>query len=90
LIQSAITGELQSASADTAEAIVSQALAISTEQSLDAALFSSNAAVPGVSPPGILHGVTPIVSAGGQGAAGCAADLAALAQQIASARAWRV
>jgi hypothetical protein len=82
LIQAAITGELQSASAETAEAIVGQALAISTEQSLDAALFSANAAVAGVSPAGILHGVTPIVSAGGAGAPGCAVDLAALAAAI--------
>lgn len=64
VIQSAITGELQSASAETAEAVIGQELAISAEQSLDAALHSSAAAVPGVSPAGILYGVTPIVSAG--------------------------
>jgi hypothetical protein len=46
LIQSAIMGELQSASAQTAEEIVGAALSISCAQSLDAALFSSNAAVP--------------------------------------------
>jgi hypothetical protein len=82
LIQSAITGELQSASAETAEAVIGEALAISAEQSLDAALFSSAAAVAGVSPAGILHGITPIISAGGAGAAGCATDLAALAAAI--------
>jgi hypothetical protein len=54
LIQSAITGELQSASAETAEEIIGMALAISTAQSLDAALFSNNAATPS-SPAGILH-----------------------------------
>jgi hypothetical protein len=85
LIQSAITGELQSASAETAEAIIGQALAISTEQSLDTALFSSNAAVAGVSPAGILHGITGIPSGGATGVAGCAADLAALAGAIGAA-----
>jgi hypothetical protein len=85
LIQSAITGELQSASAETAEAIIGQALSISTEQSLDTALFSSNAAVAGVSPAGILHGVTGIPSGGATGVAGCAADLAALAGAIGAA-----
>jgi hypothetical protein len=84
LVQAAVTGELQSASAGTAEAIVGQALAISTAQSLDTALFSSNAAVPGVSPAGILHGITAIPSASGPGpgAPGCAADLAAIAEAI--------
>jgi hypothetical protein len=85
LIQAAVTGELQSASADTAEAVIGEALAISCEQSLDAALFSSAAAVPGVSPPGILHGVAALPSTGGTGPAGCAADVAALAQAIGSA-----
>jgi hypothetical protein len=82
LIQSAITGELQSASADTAEAIIGQALAISTEQSLDAALFSANAAVPGTSPAGILYGVPAVASGGATGIAGCAADIAKLAAAI--------
>jgi hypothetical protein len=86
LIQAAITGELQSASAQAAEEIVGMALSISTAQSLDAALFSSNAAVAGVSPAGILHGLTPVISAGGTGgAAGCATDLAALAAEIGGA-----
>jgi hypothetical protein len=86
LVQSAITGELQSASAQAAEEIVGMALAISTAQSLDSQLFSSNAAVAGVSPAGILHGITPVISAGGAGgAAGCATDLAALAAEIGAA-----
>jgi hypothetical protein len=84
LVQAAISGELQSASAETAERIVGMALSYSTTQSLDAALFSSNAAVPGVSPAGILHGITAIPSASGPGPGppGCAADLAAIAEQI--------
>jgi hypothetical protein len=85
LIQAAISGELQSGSAEMAEAIVSQALAISCAQSLDAAVFSNVAAVPGVSPPKFLHGITAIPSAGVTGPAGCAADLAALAGAIGAA-----
>jgi hypothetical protein len=82
LVQAAITGELQSASAETAEAVLGQALAISTAQSLGAALFSANAAVPGVSPAGILHGAVPIASAGGNGAPGVADNLGLLLQSI--------
>jgi hypothetical protein len=85
LIQSAITGELQSASAETAEGIVGQALAISTAQSLDAALFSANPAVPGVSPQGILFGIPPLLSGGAIGLGGCAADLGNLAGAIGAA-----
>src|SRR5207249_1507948 len=82
LIQSAITGELQSASAETAETIVGQALAISTAQSLDAALFSATAAVPGVSPAGILCNVPPVASTSGTGPIGCADDVGELAKAI--------
>jgi hypothetical protein len=82
LIQSAITGELQSASAETAEGIVGQALGISTAQSLDTALFSANPAVAGVSPAGILNGVTGVPSTGGTGPIGCADDVGALAKAI--------
>jgi hypothetical protein len=85
LIQAAVTGELQSASAETAEGIIGAALAISCAQSLDATMFSSAAAVVGTSPPGFLHGIAAIPSAGVTGPAGCAADLAALAQAIGSA-----
>jgi hypothetical protein len=83
LVQAAITGELQSASAETAERIIGMALSYSAAQSLDAAFFSSNAAVPGTSPAGILHGITAIISgAGGTGVNGCATDLSAIAGQI--------
>jgi hypothetical protein len=85
LIQSVISGELQSASAEAAQEIVGMALSISTAQSLDNALFSSTAAVPGVSPAGILNGITPILSGGATGLAGCAADLGGLAQAIGAA-----
>jgi hypothetical protein len=85
LVQAVVTNELQAASADNAERIVSEALAISCTQSLDAKLFSSDAAVSGVSPAGLLHGVAPITSTAGTGAEGIANDLAALADQIAKA-----
>jgi hypothetical protein len=65
-----------------AETIVGQALAISTAQSLDSALFSANPAVAGVSPAGILNGVPAVASSGATGIAGCAADIAKLAAAI--------
>jgi hypothetical protein len=82
LIQSAITGELQSGSAQMAETIVGQALAISCAQSLDAALFSANPAVAGVSPAGILYNVPAVASTGGTGPIGCADDVGGLAKAI--------
>jgi hypothetical protein len=45
-----------------AESIVSQALIDSSATGLDAVLFSSNAAVAGTSPAGILFGLTPITA----------------------------
>jgi hypothetical protein len=44
LIIAAVSGELQSGSAETAERVISEALAISVEQSQDAKLFSADAA----------------------------------------------
>jgi hypothetical protein len=80
-IGAAVSMELQSASADTAASVIAQALAISTEQATDAALFSANAAT-AIAPAGILHGITAIPSAGRTGVAGVADDLALLAQAI--------
>jgi hypothetical protein len=83
LIIAGVSGELQSASAETAERVIAKALSISVEQSQDAALFSTNAAVPGTSPAGILNGATHLTSAGGtSGAASVADDLCALAATI--------
>jgi hypothetical protein len=82
-ILSAVSGELQEASADTAEDVVSAALAFSAEQSIDSALFSANAATP-IAPAGIWHGIVPIASSGSKGQAGAADDLGALAGQIGS------
>jgi hypothetical protein len=84
LIIAGVSGELQSGSAETAERVIAEALAISVEQSQDAALFSTNAAVPRTSPAGLLNGLTPLTSVGGTtgGAPAVAADLALLAFTI--------
>jgi hypothetical protein len=84
LILAALTREIQQASAGTAEAVISNALAVSAEQSLDAALLG-NAAASAIHPAGILAGLTPIPSAAATGAAGVAADLALLAGAIGAA-----
>jgi hypothetical protein len=84
LIFSALSRETQEASAGTAEAIISNALAVSAEQSLDAALLGSSAAT-AIQPAGILHGVAAIPSAAKTGAEGIADDLALLAGAIGAA-----
>jgi hypothetical protein len=88
LINCALTSEVQAMSLENASVIVSQALALSTEEALDSVVFSNAAAVIDgaghtVSPAGLLHGITPIASAGTKGAAGIAADLGLLADKIA-------
>jgi hypothetical protein len=83
LILAGISGELQSASAETAERVIAEALAISVEQSQDAKLFSTDAAVAGTSPAGLLNGLTPLTSTGSTGgAAAVADDLGLLAKTI--------
>jgi hypothetical protein len=84
LILSALTREMSDASAGNAEVIIGDALALSAEQSLDAALFSNAAATPSA-PAGLLFGLTPITAATGGGAMALAADLAALAGAIGGA-----
>jgi hypothetical protein len=83
MILAGVSGELQSGSAETAERVIAEALAISVEQSQDAKLFSADAAVAGTSPAGILNGLTPLTSTGGTGgAASVADDLGLLAKTI--------
>jgi hypothetical protein len=84
MILAGVSGELQSGSAETAERVISEALAISVEQSQDAKLFSTDAAVAGTSPAGLLNGLTPLTSVGGTtaGPGAVAADLAILAATI--------
>jgi hypothetical protein len=79
-----VSGELQSGSAETAERVISEALAISVEQAQDAKLFSADAAVAGTSPAGLLNGLTPLTPVGTAtgGAAAVAADLGLLAETI--------
>jgi len=72
------------ASASNAEKIIADALTISVAQSLDAALFSANAATAST-PAGILNGVTAIPSAAKTGAEGVADDLALITGAIGAA-----
>jgi hypothetical protein len=80
----AITDEIQSASADTAEQIVSAALAIAVEQGTDVVLFGSGAATPS-QPAGLLNGVAATLSSGEKGATGVADDLGLIADAIGAA-----
>jgi hypothetical protein len=84
LIMAALTREVQDASADTAEAVISTALATAAEQSMDAAMFSA-ASGDDVRPPGLLNGTSAVPSAGKTGAEGVADDLGLLAKAIGSA-----
>jgi hypothetical protein len=84
LVMSAFTNEIQFASAQTAEKMISEALTYAVQSSVDAALFSNNAAST-TAPPGLLHGVTPVTAATGSGAAAMADDLGNIAQAIAAA-----
>src|SRR5262249_5002148 len=82
LIITSMTNEMESASAGTAEMILSNAIAASAEVAMDTALFS-NAAGTAIALAGILNGVTPIAStATGGGARAVADDIGALAKAI--------
>jgi hypothetical protein len=83
-IVTTLTRELEEASPEAATVILGNALALATETSMDAALFS-NAAGDTVKPPGILYGVTPISATAGGGIAAIAGDLAGLAKAIGDA-----
>ena len=85
LIISALSRELQDASAGAAEVVIGQALAIATEQSMDAALFS-DAPADDTRPAGLLYGVTPIdASSAPTAAEGVAQTLGLLAEKIGAA-----
>jgi hypothetical protein len=86
LIITSLTSELQAVSADSAQKILSQALAYATEMSLDTALFSTNAATT-AAPAGLLHGVSPITGSALSGAAvdNVADDVGNIAKAIAAA-----
>jgi hypothetical protein len=78
-LMAALSNELESASGDIAETIISNTLSVAVGRGLDAVLFSSAAATPD-SPAGLLFGVTPVA-----GSAIMSADLGALIGEIASA-----
>src|SRR5262249_20094005 len=84
LILAGVSGELQAASAETAERVISEALAISVAQRQSSLLFSDTAVVSGTSPTGLLFGVTPLTSVGATTSVpgAVAADLALLAETI--------
>jgi hypothetical protein len=84
LILSMLTREMAQASAENAEVIIGNALALSAAQALDGALFS-NAAATAIAPAGILNGLTPIASAGKTSVEGVADDLALLTGAIGAA-----
>jgi hypothetical protein len=84
LIQSSLTSELEATSGNTAQEIISDALSLATEQSMDAALFSTSADN-GTTPGGLLNGVTPIAAGTATGAEGIATDVGAIADQISQA-----
>jgi hypothetical protein len=82
LIGAALTNELQSATANTAADVISSALAVSAEQSIDALLFSASAAT-AAAPAGILNGISGITGTAGGGMTSIVTDLSALANAIA-------
>jgi hypothetical protein len=81
LILSAVTSELQSASGDTAEAVIGHALALSCEQSMDSALFSNTPAT-AIAPAGLLNGIPPLAASAAIGTQAIADDLGSLAGAI--------
>jgi HK97 family phage prohead protease len=72
-----ISHELLMDSSPSAEMLVRDALVRAMAQRIDETFLSADPGVPGVSPAGILYGVTPIPSAG-TGADGVRSDIAAL------------
>jgi hypothetical protein len=84
LIAAALTSELESASGDTAQQIITDALSLATEQSMDFTLFGSQAD-DGTTPQGLLHNVTPIAAGTGTGAEAIAEDIGDIAAAITTA-----
>ena len=75
------TNELINSS--NADALLKQLLVENLGPSLDAALFSNSAGVPGVQPPGILNGIVPLAPSTETGLDGLAEDLSAIATSLA-------
>jgi Phage capsid family len=67
------------------EAVLRQMLIESIGPSIDAAMLSNAAGVPGLSPPGLLNGIVPLAASTATGVAAMVADIAAIAEAIAPA-----
>src|SRR4029077_4873610 len=77
-----LTGEMMRSS--NAELLVRTALLAAVGPSLDLAMFSNAAGVPGVSPPGILNGVTSLTPTTGGGLTAMVGDVQQLADALAA------
>jgi hypothetical protein len=75
------TNELLQSS--NAEALVRSVLLSNVGPSLDAAMFSAAAGVAGASPPGLLHGLTPLAATAGGDLSAMGTDIANLADALA-------
>ena len=84
LIMAAVSGELANVTADSAQTIIANVLAVAVSRTLDTALFS-NVAGDASRPPGLLYNVTPITAASGGGLTALAADLGNLVGAISDA-----
>jgi hypothetical protein len=82
-VVAAVSEELENAGPELASAVVGRVLGDATNKGLDAAAFGTQAA-DGVTPAGLLQGVTPLASAAA-GAGAMGEDLGALAAAIAGA-----
>jgi hypothetical protein len=83
MIMSAVSEELEVAGPELASAVVGRVLNDAVSKALDAAAFGTQVA-DGITPAGLLNGVTPITAAAA-GASAMGADLGALAAAIADA-----
>lgn len=77
----AITGELDSLSAEDAQALITDLMDDAAARALDATMFSTSAAT-SAAPAGLLNGVAPLAATAGGGVGAMAGDLAKLAGAI--------
>ena len=82
LVLSAVTGELENSTPETASAVIGRMLADATAKALDSAVFS-NVAADSTRPGGLLNGVSAITATAGGGLAALVGDLGNLAGEIA-------
>jgi hypothetical protein len=83
VVLSAVSEELERSGPEAASAIIGRVLSAAVSKGLDAVAFGA-AAGDAITPPGLLHGVTPI-AASSAGASAMADDLGALGAAIAAA-----